>query len=85
MSPDQPPVAPEKSYFALEAIAGFVFTPFTLAMCAFAQSPVPALFILGALVVMLFFRSTRGFGLGGLLFIGVALLALLAICGNSRF
>jgi hypothetical protein len=85
MSPDQPPVAPEKSHFALKAIAGFVLTPFALALCAPAQSPAPAFFILAALVVMLFFRSTCGVALGGLLFIGVALLTLLAICGNMRF
>jgi hypothetical protein len=85
MSDYKIPEEPKASHFALKALAGFILTPVAFFLFVIAQ--VPALFAVGtlALVVMLFFRATVGFALGGLLSIGVAFLALLAICGNSRF
>ena len=85
MSDYKLPEEPKSSHFALKALAGFLLTPVAVLLFVIAQ--VPALLALGAfaLVLMLFFRSTVGFALGGLLSIGVAFLALLAICGNSRF
>lgn len=79
------PDEPKSSHFALKALAGFIFTPCAAFFSVMAQ--IPALTVIGlvALVIMLFFRSTVAFALGGLLSIGVAFLALLAICGNSHF
>jgi hypothetical protein len=85
MSDYKLPEEPKASHFALKALAGFLLTPCAAFLLVITQ--VPALFLFGglALVVMLFFRFTVAFALGGLLSIGVAFLALLALCGNSRF
>ena len=71
--------------FALKALAGFLFTPGTFYLLIRMQMPTLIAFGVLALVTMLAFSSTRAFALGGLLSIGVAFLALLAICGNSHF
>jgi hypothetical protein len=80
---DMPP--PPKAGFVLKTIGGFFASPFLLALTIPTNSPIPAfLFLIGA-VVMLFFRETRPIALGAVLFLGVALLLLIAICGNSHF
>ena len=86
--PEDEPVpakAPVKDRPVLTAIFGFVAAPVILGVTAAFNSPIPPMLFLVSAVVMLFFRGWRPFGLGVLLFTGVAFLLLLAICGNSSF
>ena len=75
--------------FALKAVAGAVTAPFAialfLAMDSQLRSPFFTILFLVVSVLMLFHRQTRAFGLGVILFVGVAFLVLLTICGNSHF
>jgi len=84
---DEPPhpAPPERDHFALKAIGGFLAAPFIIALTLPTNSPAPAGLFLAVSFVMLFFGKTRAFGLGVLLFTGVAFLLLLAICGSSSF
>ncbi|MFA6961007.1 MAG: hypothetical protein WC205_09670 [Opitutaceae bacterium] len=83
-SPPPPSTSGKISPVALAAF-GFVAAPLMIAATIPLNSPAPALLCLAGAFVMLFFRSTRAFGLGFLLFVGVAFLVLLAICGHSSF
>lgn len=72
-------------HFAVKALLGFILTPLALALNIPLNSPAPTLFYGAACVLMLFFRRTRAFALGAILFVGAAILLLLAICGRSGF
>lgn len=80
-----PSGTPVKERPVVTAIFGFVAAPVILGATAAFNSPLPPMLFLVSAVVMLFFRGWRAFGLGVLLFTGVAFLLLLAICGNSNF
>jgi len=80
-----PPPQSEDSRFIIKALAGFLISPLLIAASLAAQTGIFFFLLIVGAAMMLFFKSTRAFGLGAILFVGVAFLLLLAICGHSNF